>query len=81
MKQNNAICGIIPDKSRLKADDLFPLKLRITYKGERRYYATGYDSNETNWKLIQEKKARGDLRKTANALSQIQVNAQNVVLN
>ena len=76
MKQKNVTCGIVPDKRRLKADELFPLKLRITYKGERRYYATGYDSNKTNWTLIQEKKARGKLRKVADALLKTQADAQ-----
>ena len=76
MKQSNPISGIMPDIRRKKADGTFPLKLRVTYRGERKYYGTGYDANKADWELIQTSKAKGDLRKTALSLYEIQSNAQ-----
>jgi integrase/recombinase XerD len=76
MKQNNAIAAIHPDKRRVKNDGLIPIKVRITFKGSRKYYATGYDVDLANWNLIRENKARGELKKTSTALFEIQVNAQ-----
>ena len=64
------------DKRRVKDGDSYPVKLRITYKGGRKYYGTGHDVSEVDWNLIQGNIARGDLRKTAASLREIQVNAQ-----
>lgn len=77
MKQNDAIAAIYPDKRRIKTDGNLPLKLRITYKGNRKYYATGYDADLKDWISIKENKVRGDLKKVSIALLEIQVNAQN----
>lgn len=35
MKQRNITVTIVPDKRRIKDDVTYPLKLRITYQGER----------------------------------------------
>ncbi|MDR0793812.1 MAG: hypothetical protein LBE82_10920 [Chitinophagaceae bacterium] len=45
MKQCNVTVSITPDKRLVKRKGAFPLKLRITFKGERKYYARGYDAN------------------------------------
>jgi hypothetical protein len=63
MKQNNIFISIHPDKRRIKKNGVFPLKLRITYKGTRKYYATGHNADIRNWNLIEENKSRGDLKK------------------
>lgn len=52
------------------------LKLRVTYKGYRKYYATGYNASLKDYSLIMENKVRGELRKINLARSEIQINAQ-----
>jgi hypothetical protein len=41
MKQDNVHVKIVPDIRRIKTASKYPLKLRISYKSERKYYATG----------------------------------------
>lgn len=43
MKQEKVNVRVIRDNRRQKDGLRFPLKLRLTYKGLRRYYGTGYD--------------------------------------
>ncbi len=76
MKQRNITVTIVPDKRRIKDDVTYPLKLRITYRGSRKYYATGYNASLEDYKLMKENNVRGELRKTNLALTEIQINAQ-----
>ena len=76
MKQRNITVTIVPDKRRIKDDVTYPLKLRITYQGKRKYYATGYNASLNDYSLMMENKVRGKLRKTSFALREIQINAQ-----
>ena len=76
MKQNIVTASIVPDNRREKSDGKFPLKLRVTFKGKRKYYATGYDVDIVGWRLIKENRAKGELRKTSLALFEIQANSQ-----
>ena len=52
MKRDKVNVKIVPDVRRSKNNERFPLKLRITYKGDRRYYATGYDASDEEWMMI-----------------------------
>jgi integrase len=76
MKQRNITVTIVPDKRRIKDDATYPLKLCVTYKGKRKYYATGYNASLDEYLLMKENKVRGELRKTNFALREIQINAQ-----
>jgi integrase/recombinase XerD len=76
MKQRNILVSIVPDKRRVKDNVTYPLKLRITYQGQRKYYATGYNASLNDYILMNENKARGELRKTNLALAEIQIKAQ-----
>jgi integrase len=76
MKKLIASASIVPDKRRVKDDGSFPLKLRITFKGKREYYATGHDATMEDWEAIRKNEARGALKKIALTLSEIQINAQ-----
>src|ERR1017187_7060093 len=64
MKQSIITVSIVQDKRRIKDDATYPLKLRITYRGIRKYYATGYNTNLADYMLMKQDKARGDLHKT-----------------
>jgi len=76
MKQRNITVTIVPDKRRIKDDVTYPLKLRITFQGNRKYYATGYNASLNDYLLMKENKVRGELKKTNLALTEIQINAQ-----
>ena len=76
MKQSIITVSIVLDKRRIKDDATYPLKLRITYRGTRKYYATGYNTNLPDYMLMKQDKARGDLQKTNLALNGIQIKAQ-----
>ena len=76
MKQRSITVTIVPDKRRIKDDVTYPLKLRVTYQGKRKYYATGYNASLKDYSLIMENKVRGELRKINLARSEIQINAQ-----
>jgi len=76
MKKNLATASVVPDKRRGKNDGCLPLKLRITFKGERKYYGTGMDATEEEWQAIQQKVAKGELKKKSLAVAEIEVNAQ-----
>ena len=76
MKQRNITVAIVPDKRRIKDDVTYSLKLRVTYKGNRKYYATGFNASLNDYSLMMENKARGELKKMNFALREIQINAQ-----
>lgn len=76
MKQKNITVTIVPDKRRIKDNVTYPLKLRVTYQGERKYYATGYNASLKDFLLMKENKERGELRKVNLALTEIQIKAQ-----
>ncbi len=76
MKKERVNVKIVPDVRRSKGDERFPLKLRITYKGERRYYASGYDATDEEWNVINSADAKGKLRKIKNAIAEIENNAE-----
>src|SRR5438309_7508248 len=68
MKQEKVSVRVVPDIRRMKGESRFPLKLRITYKGDRKYYGTGYDATTEEWETINSSSASGDLRKIKNEI-------------
>lgn len=75
MKQGRVTVKVIPDSRRPKSGERFPLKLRITFKGERKYYATGYDATEEEWDLINSKEVRGKWQTVRNNLGTLEERA------
>jgi integrase/recombinase XerD len=65
MKQDKVYVKIVPDLRRIKTDSRFPLKLRITYKGERKYYATGLDASPAQWEVINSPEVKGQISENA----------------
>ncbi|SHL89269.1 hypothetical protein SAMN05444266_105378 [Chitinophaga jiangningensis] len=65
----------MPDLRRSKGGERFPLKLRVTYKGERKYYATGFDATAEEWDLLNPTTAKGDLRRIPQELRIFEKNA------
>ena len=59
MKHGKVNIAVVVDNRRRKNDERLPLKLRITYKGERRYYSIGYDTTEEEWNVVNSVNAKG----------------------
>ena len=75
MKQEKVNVKVVPDSRRSKESNRFPLKLRVTYKGDRRYYATGHDASIAEWNIINSVDAKRNLRKIKNAIAAIENDA------
>jgi integrase/recombinase XerD len=76
MKKEKVQVKMVPDIRRSKNNERFPLKLRITYKGERKYYASGYDATDSEWDVINSLDAKGKLRKIRNKIVEIEDDAE-----
>jgi integrase/recombinase XerD len=76
MKEQKISVKVVPDARRLKNDKRFPLKLRVTYKGIRKYYATTFDVTEDEWMIVNSADAKGRLRKIRNEIAVIETLAQ-----
>lgn len=63
MKQQTVNFKVVPDERRKKNDNRFPLKLRVTYKGKRKYFGTGLSASDEEWLAINEINAKGNHRK------------------
>jgi len=79
MKKEKVGVKVMPDIRRMKGEGRFPLKLRITFKGERKYYGTGYDATQDEWDRINSTKAKDDLRKIKVEIAGIEKKAQTCV--
>jgi integrase/recombinase XerD len=78
MKHGKVNIAVVTDKRRKKNGDRLPLKLRITYKGERRYYSTGYDATDQQWNIVNSADAKGKLRDIRNNIAIIENDARKV---
>lgn len=56
------------DTRRQKQDGTFPLKLRITYQRQQRYYPTDVNLTAEQWKKVSSLKPREDFIKDTKAL-------------
>lgn len=79
MKQDNVHVKIVPDIRRIKTGAKFPLKLRITYKGERKYYATGLDVSDEQWEIINSAEVKGKFQKIRIEMAEIERKALDCV--
>jgi integrase len=69
MKPSIIYVKVAPDIRRTKEESKFPLKLRITFKGARKYYGTGFDATDGEWDSINSDAAKGKLRNIKKALN------------
>lgn len=58
MKKYKVTTAIVLDTRRVKKDDVYPVKIRLTYKGQRQYYNIGYDMTEADFALTMEGKSK-----------------------
>jgi hypothetical protein len=81
MERQRVTIKIIPDTRRVKIDGKYPLKLRITYKGIRKYYNTIYDLTIMDWDLMNSNNAKGSLRAIRNDLAKLENEAGLLIQN
>jgi len=62
MKRLKPTTAIMLDTRRVKQDEKYPLKLRVTFNRERQYYAIGRDVTKEEWEKLTQKKAKASLR-------------------
>lgn len=43
---------VVPDYRRKLKEEKYPLKVKITFKGEQRYYGTKYALTKEEWELL-----------------------------
>lgn len=75
MKQATVHVKIVPDIRRIKTASKYPLKLRLTYKGARKYYATGLDVSDAQWEIINSPEVKGKFQKIRIEMAEIEKKA------
>lgn len=68
------------DTKRVKKDNRYPVKLRVTFQRNRKYYGTGIDASEGEWKIMHSSEAKGKLLKARRELDQIVQDAERIGL-
>jgi len=66
------------DIKRVKKDNRYPVKLRVTYQRKRKYYGTGVDLSTDEWTIMHSSEAKGRLLKTRRQLDQIVQDAERI---
>jgi integrase/recombinase XerD len=59
---NSAHTSIFLDTRRPLKDDTYPVRLRITFQRQRKYYTTKYSFSEADFRKIQEDQKKGKLK-------------------
>jgi len=73
---------LLLDTRSKKKDDKFPLKLRIIFNRKVKYYATGYDMTEDEWKaLASGEKLKKDQKEVKETVIGFQGKAQTIIRN
>lgn len=81
MKAERVSVKVVLDLRREKNNTTYPIKLRITFKGARRYYSTSYNTTKDEWEQINGGNAKGNLRKIKYGIIQIEIEAQKKIEN
>jgi integrase len=79
MKEHRVTVKVVPDTRRSKLSGKYPLKLRLTCKGERRYYNTIYDVSTEEWEAINSDQVKGRLRTIRNEISSLELDAEETI--
>jgi integrase/recombinase XerD len=78
MKAERISCRVVPEATRIKNDDTIPLKLRITFKGKRKYYATQFSLSEGDWEILNSTSVKGKLKTIKNEITKIEIEADKI---
>ena len=62
--KSKATTKIVLDNRRKKNNDVYPVKLRVTFQREQKYFPTGYDMTQEEFEKVLNGNARGELKET-----------------
>jgi integrase/recombinase XerD len=80
MKVAIATSAVILFNRRAKTDGTYPLKLRVTYQRDRKYYNIGIDLTEEVWADVQDKtKTRREIREIRDRIAEFEVRAEKII--
>lgn len=80
MKQVKVSAQIVPDYRRKLKEEKYPLKLKITFKGDRRYYGTKYALTKEDWESIKTMMpVSKKLKEIRNEIISIENKAENII--
>lgn len=79
MAKNPATYSIVLFTKQPKKDGSFPLKLRITYQRQQKYFGIGWSFTQNTWDKIKGQTARGDYRDIKLKLLEIEKKAKQVI--
>ena len=77
--KSKATVKIILDNRRKKNNDVYPVKLRITFQREQKYFPTGFDMTEEEFEKVLNGNARGDLKETRIHLLNLESSADAII--
>lgn len=77
--RTNVTTATVLDTRRARKDGTYPVKLRVTYLRDQKYYATGVSLTESDYEKILSPKPRGDLKETKILLFAIENKAIDIV--
>lgn len=79
MIPDNITTTILLDTRNKKKDYTYPVKLRVTYKRDQRYYKTNYSFTKQDFEKISGDKPRGNYKDISIDLNQIETKAREVI--
>lgn len=79
MKKLKISAQVIPDVRRELQDNKYPLKLKVTFRGERKYYGTGDAVTLKQWEELHQPNVKGKLRTIKNNIVSIEEKAEEII--
>lgn len=79
MKKIKISAQVVPDVRRKLQDDKYPLKLKVTYKGERKYYGTGDAVTLKQWEELHQPNIKGKLKTIKTNVVSIEEKAEGII--
>jgi integrase len=70
---------LILDKRRPKRNGLFPVKLRVTYLREQKYYIVGVDLSEEDFERLNNNSVRKELRSSKEKIRKFESKVNNII--
>ena len=77
--ENKATIKIMPDTRSMRKDGTHPIKLRVLYLRDHRYFGTGIAVSPEDWEKIASRKARGQLKEVQSEILAIESKAQAII--
>lgn len=79
MNNFSTTTAIILDTRRIKNDNTYPVKLRITHNREQKYYFTGINLTKSDFEKTESTKPRGNFKETKIFLNSVEQKARNII--